>query len=465
MIGIFSLKRSRNGRKRIQLEEKLQNVLREMVAKRQLGIHCGIPSFCCANKLVIEALLEQAKRFDDTVLIEATSNQVNQFGGYTNMKPKDFRDFVYRIADRIAFPRDKIILGGDHLGPLPWADMPAKAAMERAAELVRLAVDAGYTKIHLDTSMKLGDDPEGRPLDREVIAERGAVLYRVCEEAFEKRIKKYPDAEHPVFVIGSEVPVPGGSRQEETRVKVTSPGDFEQTLMAYKKKFAALGLSDAWRHIIAVVVQPGVEFGNDEIRHYNRKDSQRLCECLKKYPDMVFEGHSTDYQAPDKLKEMVEDGIAIIKVGPALTFSLREALFSLSMMERELIGNEADRSRLREVLEEEMRKDPSHWLKYYRGDEQQTALCRKYSFSDRSRYYMALPAVEAAINKLFDNLNLVRIPLGMLRQYMPLQYRKVRDGKLACCARELAKDSIVTLVEDYNYAVKYNYMISGRPVG
>lgn len=439
----------------------MQNLLREMVTKRRLGIHCGIPSFCSADRLVIEAVLEQAKRFDDTVLIEATSNQVNQSGGYTNMRPKDFRDFVYRIADRIGFSHDKIILGGDHLGPLPWADMPADEAMERAVELVKLTVNAGYTKIHLDTSMKLGDDPPDRPLDDEVIAGRGAVLYRACEEAFTERLKKYPDAVHPVFVIGSEVPIPGGAQETGNRVKVTSPEDFERTLLAYKKKFADLGLSDAWQHIIAVVVQPGVEFGNGEIHHYNRIDSLRLCECLKKYPDLVFEGHSTDYQAPAKLKEMVEDGIAIIKVGPALTFSLREALFSLSMMEKELIPDSADRADFREVLEEEMLRNPLHWIRYYHGDEQQTALCREYSFSDRSRYYMALPAVEAAINKLFDNLDSVEIPLGMLRQYMPLQYIKVRDGKLACRARELAKDSIVTLVEDYNYAVKYNYMISG----
>ena len=58
-----------------------QNPLREMVTKRKLGIHCGIPSFCSANKLVIEAILEQAQRFDERVVIEATSNQVNQHGG------------------------------------------------------------------------------------------------------------------------------------------------------------------------------------------------------------------------------------------------------------------------------------------------------------------------------------------------------------------------------------------------
>ena len=159
----------------------MQNPIREMVTKRQLGIHCGVPSFCCANKLVIEAVLEQAKRFDDTVLIEATSNQVNQYGGYTNMRPKDFRNFVYQIADKIEFSREKIVLGGDHLGPLPWVDLPAAEAMEKAKELVALTVASGYTKIHLDTSMKLGDDPIDEPLSDEIIAERGAVLYQACE--------------------------------------------------------------------------------------------------------------------------------------------------------------------------------------------------------------------------------------------------------------------------------------------
>ena len=110
----------------------MKHPIREMVTKRQLGIHSGIPSFCTASKLVIEAVLEQAKRFDDYALIEATSNQVNQFGGYTNMKSRDFADYVYKIADQIDFPREKVLLGGDHLGPLPWADLPAaEAALRR----------------------------------------------------------------------------------------------------------------------------------------------------------------------------------------------------------------------------------------------------------------------------------------------------------------------------------------------
>ena len=439
----------------------MKNPIREMVIKRQLGIHSGIPSFCTASKIVIEAILEQAKRFDDYALIEATSNQVNQFGGYTNMTSKDFVDYVYHIADRINFPREKVLLGGDHLGPLAWADRPAAEAMENAKELVRQAVLAGCTKIHLDTSMRLGDDPTDQRLSDEVIAERGAVLYKVCEEAFQERLKEHPDSLQPVYVIGSEVPVPGGNQEDEDTVEVTDPDDFENTLITYRKKFKELGLENAWQNIIAVVVQPGVEFGNDEIHVYNRVDSYKLCKRLANYPDIVFEGHSTDFQPPHKLKEMVEDGIAIIKVGPALTFALREGLFALSMMEKELIKDESKRANFIELLDRIMVENPKEWQKYYHGDELQKELARKYSFSDRSRYYMARSEIEAAINKLFENINSYDIPLGMIKQYMPSAFAKIREGKLSKDARELVKSNIVDMVEDYNFAVKYNYMTSG----
>ena len=168
----------------------MMNPLLKMIEKRKNGIHCGIPSFCSANKIVIEAVLEQANRFDDYVLIESTSNQVNQFGGYINMLPCDFRDYVYKIADKIKFDRERIILGGDHLGPQPWKDLPEKVAMENAKELVKLCVEAGYTKIHLDTSMKLGDDDKESKLDDRVIARRGAELLEVAEMAYQELLKK-----------------------------------------------------------------------------------------------------------------------------------------------------------------------------------------------------------------------------------------------------------------------------------
>ena len=434
------------------------DAMREMLEKRRKGMKfAGIPSFCTANDLVIEACLKQAMRFEDDVLVEATANQVNQFGGYTGMKPADYRDFVYEIADNIGFPREKIILGGDHLGPLTWQNEPEKEAMEKAVELVRLFVLAGFKKIHLDTSMRVADDPADRPLSDETIAGRGAVLYEACENAYQELLRENPGEIRPAFIIGSEVPIPGGAQTAESSISVTEPADVENTLAVYRQEFAKRGLEDAFENIIGIVVQPGVEFGDEDIFHYNRVNAVKLTTSMKKYNKIVMEGHSTDYQSPKELKEMVEDGIAILKVGPALTFSLREGLFALSLMEKQLVPVEKQANFI-EVMEETMLRNPSNWQKHYHGTEKQLANKRKYSFSDRCRYYFALPEMKEAVGKLFRNLDETEIPLSMLRQYMPVQYVKVRDGILPRTARELAEDCVVHLIEDYNYATKLNYM-------
>ena len=439
----------------------MKNKLFNIIEKRRLGIHSGIPSFCCSNKIVIEAILEQSRRFDDLVLIEATSNQVNQHGGYTGMTPIDFKNYTYQIADKIGFDKSKIILGGDHMGPLPWADLPAKEAMEKAKELVKLCVYAGYKKIHLDTSMKLGDDGD-KELSYDVIAERGAILFKECEKAYKKMLNINPDEIKPVFVIGSEVPIPGGtSESEDKNLNITDADDFENTIIAYKKKFKEYGLDKSWNDIIAIVVQPGVEFGGNDIRLYDRIKAQHLCNVLKQYPDIVFEGHSTDYQPPLKLKEMVKDGIAIIKVGPALSFALREGLFALANIEKYLITDENLQSHFIEILDEEMIKNDKHWKKYYQGNQNDVAISRKFSFSDRCRYYFINQRVENAIQVLFKNIDQVQIPMGLLHQFMPIQYNKVRDGLLKPKGKELVKDAVISVIEDYNYAVKYKYIVNG----
>ena len=436
------------------------DAMRSILAKRKEGLKfVGIPSFCTANDLVIEACLKQAKRFDDYVLIEATANQVNQFGGYTGMKPADYRDFVYRIADNAGFPREKIILGGDHLGPLTWVDEPEKDAMEKAVTLVKLFVAAGYKKIHLDTSMRVGDDPRDEDLSDETIARRGAILYEACEEAYQELLKENPDEQRPAFIIGSEVPIPGGAQEVEDSLSVTKPEAVAKTLKTYEEQFEKRGIKDAFKNIIGIVVQPGVEFGDADFFRYDRAEARELTKAMEKYDNIVLEGHSTDYQPAEALKEMVEDGIAILKVGPALTFGIREGLFALSMMEKILVP-EDKQAHFIEVMEETMMKNPKDWQKHYHGTDEQKALKRKFSFSDRCRYYFAQPEMQEAIKKLFKNMSEVEIPLSMLHQYMPYQYIKVRDGVLSMDPKDLAEDFVVHVIEDYNYATKLNYKIS-----
>ena len=429
----------------------MKHPLQVMMEKRRQGIRCGIPSYCSANELVLEIALRRAKEQNTPVLIEATANQVNQFGGYTGMMPKDFYQMVLKMAEEIGLPENMIILAGDHLGPLTWQKLPEKEAMANSYELVYQYARAGFTKIHLDTSMKVADDAEGL-LQTEVIARRGATLYKAAMKGYEELLAEKPDAIRPVFIIGSEVPIPGGATEAEDTLAVTKPEAFLDTVNTYTRVWTEEGVGEGMKDVIAVVVQPGVEFGDEQVFDYNSEAAQELCAMLKEYPDFCFEGHSTDYQTPKCLYDMVTDGIAILKVGPALTFGLREALFALSKMEAELVPAE-ERANFIDVLEATMLANPANWAKHYHGDEKQLALCRKYSYSDRARYYIGQPEVVAAMHKLFDNLRKYTIPMNMLHQYMPLSYNKIRNGELALDPRELAMDGVAQYMADYEQAV------------
>ena len=429
----------------------MKHPIQQMMDQRREGKICGIESVCSANGFVLEVALKRSKLFNAPVLIEATANQVNQFGGYTGMYPKDFYEMVLKMAAEIGVPENHIILGGDHLGPLTWQNLPETEAMEKSETLVYQYARAGFTKIHLDTSMKVADDPEGL-LSTETIARRGATLYKAAMKGYEDLKAEKPDAMRPVFVIGSEVPIPGGAQEAEDTLAVTKPEAFRDTVATYRRVFKEEGIEDGMNDVVAVVTQPGVEFGDDQVFLYDHDAATELCAALNEFPEVCFEGHSTDYQSKECLKRMVEDGIAILKVGPALTYGLRESLFSLSMMEKELVPEEKQ-ARFIETLEKVMLEKPDNWKKHYHGDEKQLALCRKYSFSDRCRYYIGLPEVVESINKLFENLREYPIPMNMLHQYMPISYIKVRDGIIPLDPRELALDGVVAFMEDYEYAI------------
>ena len=103
--------------------------LLDLIGRHKRGAHVGVYSLCSAHPLVIEAAMHEAKSNSSPLLIEATCNQVNQYGGYTGMTPEDFRRFVQGIADRAAFPPARLWLGGDHLGPSVWREESAAIAM------------------------------------------------------------------------------------------------------------------------------------------------------------------------------------------------------------------------------------------------------------------------------------------------------------------------------------------------
>ena len=418
--------------------------LRSLPLAHARGQATGIASVCSAHPKVIEATLLEGLERETPVLIEATCNQVNQEGGYTGMTPADFRRFVEVIAARVGFDSGRIILGGDHLGPNPWKHLPADEAMAKAEDMVRAYVSAGFTKIHLDTSM--GCKGETVALPDAVTAERAARLAAASESA-----AGGTDAERPVYVIGTEVPIPGGAMEVIDDLRPTTPDAAVETVEVHRRAFARLGLEAAFERAIAVVVQPGVEFGNENVHHYDRTVARSLSDSLGSMPQFVFEAHSTDYQSVSALRELVEDGFAILKVGPAVTFALREAFYGLDRIAAFLHPNAMENG-LAEAMERLMVREARHWDRYYHGSDEERRLQRHFSYSDRIRYYWPHPEAAAAVDGLLARLGTNRLPETLISQYLGALYPAVVDGRVEPTADALLLESIRRVVRSYNEA-------------
>jgi D-tagatose-1,6-bisphosphate aldolase subunit GatZ/KbaZ len=421
------------------------HALLDLIARHRQGHATGVTSICSAHPIVIEASLRQAQRSGQAlVLFEATCNQVNQDGGYTGMTPADFVRFVHGIAERVDFDVARIALGGDHLGPNPWTALDAAAAMDKAEVMVAAYVAAGFRKIHLDCSMACAGDPE--PLPEAEIVRRAVRLARASEDAW-----RQAGGEAPVYVIGTEVPVPGGATEAIEGLALTTPEAALATIEAHRVAFQDAGLGDAWDRVIASVVQPGVEFDHHDVIDYDSAKAQPLSQSISGVPGMVFEAHSTDYQTRDGLAALVRDHFAILKVGPGLTFALREALWALDAIEREWIA--ADRqARLREVTVRRMQAAPGYWQRYYHGEGRTLATDLQYSLSDRIRYYWPDAQIEQARQQLFDNLRADPPPLPLVGQYLPHALHAFRTGTATLDPQSLAMAHVSAVLSDYHHA-------------
>ncbi|GLS86625.1 D-tagatose-bisphosphate aldolase, class II, non-catalytic subunit [Cypionkella aquatica] len=401
---------------------------------RKSGEVRAIPSICSAHPVVIAASFATALARGTPILIEATCNQVNHEGGYTGMTPADFRAYVLGIAAVEGFDPAGLILGGDHLGPNPWTALPAAAAMAKARDMVAGYAQAGFAKIHLDASMACADDP--KPLPDATIAARNAELAAVAEA-------HAPTP--PVYIIGTEVPVPGGAWEEVEGLVPTSSQAALATASLQRAAFAAAGIEAAFARVVGLVVQPGVEFGNENVVAYDRSAAGDLISILPQLP-MLFEAHSTDYQTPQALADLVQDGFGILKVGPGLTFALREALYGLDHIADVLFP---DQPRLQDAMEMLMLQKPLYWAKYYHGSALHQHLQRHYSYSDRIRYYWTDPVASAAVAGLLARFGDMEIPEPLISQHLGAAYPDVMQGKLAKTAPALLRAAVTRALQPY----------------
>jgi D-tagatose-bisphosphate aldolase class II non-catalytic subunit len=384
--------------------------LRQIIARNRAGEAIAIPSVCTAHPDALEASLTLAEALDQPIVVEATSNQVNQDGGYTGLKPADFISFVRDIAQKSHVAHERILFGGDHLGPQAWRKLPADEAMTKAHRMVADYAAAGFTKIHLDCSEGCAGEPAQLP--DAITATRSAALAATA-------LQHAPDPNELLFVIGTEVPPPGGARTDDHGdIPPTTPHSAKATLDAHAEAFTAANIP--LDLIGGLVVQPGVEFSPMEVHHLPLARDPGLLTALKDWPNLCLEAHSTDYQHPEAYPRLAQLGFAFQKVGPALTFAWREALYALDTIRAQ--NGWSTGPSLPDVMEEVMLANPAHWQAHIHG--QDPRLQRHFGFADRIRYYWPDPKAQAAVGRLISDLQDKRLP-------DPLLLAHFRDTEIA----------------------------------
>jgi D-tagatose-bisphosphate aldolase class II non-catalytic subunit len=168
-------------------------------------------------------------------------------------------------------------------------------------------------------------------------------------------------------------------------------------------------------------------------------------------PGLVFEAHSTDYQAASALSALVDGGFAILKVGPGLTFALRECLYGLDAIAATLVGASLPGA-VSATMERVMREQPGYWQSHYPGTPGEQRLQRHYSHSDRIRYYWPHPDAIAAVDRLFKRLDASDIPETLVSQYLSPFYSDVAAGQLRARPRELCLAAIDRALAPYAFA-------------
>jgi D-tagatose-1,6-bisphosphate aldolase subunit GatZ/KbaZ len=422
-------------------------MLDDILQANRRGACKGVYAACTVNRFAIQAALGQARRDRWPVLIEATAQQVNPEGGYSGLTPAAFAVMVRREAALIGLDQGAVILGGDHAGPHPWSAGTAIRAMAKARALVQALVGGGFAKLHLDATAPCRGDPRethgGLPMG--LIVARTVDLMDAAEKAA-RRARCRP----PIYVLGSEVPLPGGGAAGG-RERVSPPEEIEAFVAAVRAAMQKRGLAHVRSRVAAIVARTGADFSSRSVQPFDAGRAAPLVTLIDTLPDLVYEAHSTDYQTPQALGDMVASRMAILKVGPWLTYAFREAAFALARIEGQTLAARrgVQPSRLVEAMEAAMLADPQHWRRHYRGSAEEKQWLRIHGLSDRIRYYWHYPGPQAAFRRLVANLRRYPPPAPLLAEHLPAVYAHVADGRLAPEPEALIRHQIGAVIAHY----------------
>jgi len=347
----------------------------------------ALPSFCTSNIDVLNSILFFCHIKKLPCLIECTSNQVNQNGGYTNKNPKIFINEILNISKKINFDKNKLFLGGDHLGPLPWKNKNKDLAIKKSIVLIENFLKEEFCKIHIDTSIKCKDD---KYINNEIIFDRTSKI--LSHPKIKKKIK------NKFIIIGTEVPLSGSGDTE--KVVVTKQKQIEDEVRKFRDILKSLKIKNK---LFGLVVEPGMKYNHSSILKPNLSSFSKKKKLSKKN-NFVYEAHSTDYQSQLILKKLVKNNFKFLKVGPELTYNYSRSLFLMHNIEKKIYKK--NDSNIKNILIASMKKKNKYWKNYY---EKKNPKLLIHSKLDRMRYYFNIKSVESSVKILKKNINQLNI--------------------------------------------------------
>ncbi|MCK7507635.1 MAG: class II D-tagatose-bisphosphate aldolase, non-catalytic subunit [Desulfobacterales bacterium] len=295
----------------------------------------GMFAVCSARREVLEAAIALARDHGEPLLVEATANQVNQFGGYTGMTPRQFASSSGRHGRRHGLPAGKPAAGGRSPGavrvakragrPRPWPRQPSWPAN---------AWQPVSTNCTWTPAFGCSDDPpQGLPL--EIAAERTAALCQAAETAAERlsgrrqrpllcHRRRGPDS-------GRHLGEPGGDPGHAGR------GTWLKFIALTESRFQEAGLSGG----VGAAAR-----GDRPARRRVRKFQRRPLRARKGPRALGLSSESAgDHDLRDSLHRLPDARVpgthgraiisSLLKAGPCLTNAFREAVFALEEIEAE----------------------------------------------------------------------------------------------------------------------------------
>ena len=412
------------------------------------GERKGIYAVGSHNSTILEVCFQQALVDGSPVLLEISANMLVLPGQSGKTSPADFIKRVKNIAAEAEFPQDRLFFGVNDLGPSLWQDESDESALKKACEFISEIVGLGFNKLGIHAGEPLKGDPVGETLTQEIIIARETVLYQAAERA----AAKLPDEEKPLYVIGVH-PRQEAGRVEDQR-RMVNRKDIEDAVDQFAQTAEAAGLPDIKERLPAARIFLGTGYDSENIIPFDSSLLKELGGCVCRDRSVVLEAPQTDFQSQIVLDKLVDNHFAVLSVGPELTYAMREALFSLALMENETMLGKPGVYLSNYIIELDraMQSAPQHWQEYYTGNGFEQLVARKYSFYDRSRFFLENKDVRKMRKRLYDNLTANPVPLTVLRQFMPRQYERVAAGELENKPKALVMDAVRYALHRYSRA-------------